>query len=326
MHDRELDQFKRDINLVEYAIDRYGYRRLPRESSRSSHVLVHEPSHDKILVTRQPDGHWVYCSVRDDRDQGTVVDFVQRRRHLDLGRTRQELRDWLRTPRPDPGPTRRPECPPVTRDREAVTHAFARAYTPASSAYLNGRGLLPETLHDARFAGTWKEDARGNTLFPHRDEQGLCGFEIKNHGFTGFAAGGHKALWHSVRRPADTVLIVTESAIDAMSYQQLHRLRCARYVSTAGSLSRPQTELISRTFARLPPQTQIVAAVDADARGATIAATIAQLAAAHTLSFVRHEPAPGLGKDWNEALQRLERDLLASLDNLPRRRAPEHAR
>jgi hypothetical protein len=33
-------------------------------------------------------------------------------------------------------------------------------------------------------------DSRGNAVFPHFDGAGLCGYEIKNQRFTGFAAGG----------------------------------------------------------------------------------------------------------------------------------------
>jgi hypothetical protein len=39
MYDEELDRFKRDIHLVQYAIERYGYTRDKAESSRRSHVL-----------------------------------------------------------------------------------------------------------------------------------------------------------------------------------------------------------------------------------------------------------------------------------------------
>ena len=79
MHDPELDRFKRDIHFVHYAIERYGYTRDARESSRASHVLRREASDDKLIVRRSDDGHWTYFSVRDGRDNGTIVDFVQRR-------------------------------------------------------------------------------------------------------------------------------------------------------------------------------------------------------------------------------------------------------
>jgi hypothetical protein len=101
MHDFELHQFKSDINLVQFAIDRYGYQRDRRESSRASHVLRRAATNDKIVVRRAPDGHWTYFSVRDDRDHGTIIDFVQARgRHDSLGHVREELRQWLGTARP----------------------------------------------------------------------------------------------------------------------------------------------------------------------------------------------------------------------------------
>ncbi|MCL2449321.1 MAG: hypothetical protein FWD17_10260, partial [Polyangiaceae bacterium] len=65
MHDDEIERFKRDINLVEFATEHYGYKRMPRESCRSTHVLRRAADNDKILVARQPDGHWVYCNARD---------------------------------------------------------------------------------------------------------------------------------------------------------------------------------------------------------------------------------------------------------------------
>ena len=80
MHDDELHRFKSDIHFLQYAADRYGYQRDGRESSVASHVLRHPATNDKIVVRKDKDGHWTYFSVRDDRDHGTIIDFVQRRR------------------------------------------------------------------------------------------------------------------------------------------------------------------------------------------------------------------------------------------------------
>ncbi len=320
MYDHELDTFKRGINLVEFAASRYGYRRIARHSSRSSHALEREVDHDKILVTRQADGHWVYCSVRDNHDRGTIVDFVQRRGRMDLGRARQELREWLRLPRPDPGPAVRPVCPFVPRDPGAIAEAFAAAREAETSLYLNGRGVRPETLRDPRFAARWRVDRRGNVLFPHGDELGaVCGFEIKNTRFTGFATGGRKTLWQSTQRATDSVVVICESAIDALSYHQLFKPKHSWYASVAGALSPEQIDRLGRTFARLPPRTEIVAAVDADDGGSHLATTLAELAAAHGVRIARLSPVPTI-KDWNDVLQRVERDYIASLPK--RHRSP----
>jgi Toprim-like len=326
MHDAELDTFKRDINLVEYAIERWGYRRLPRESSRSCHVLGHEVHHDKVLITREADGHWVYCSVRDERDNGTIIDFVQHRTRDGLGRVRADLRQWLGLPRPDPGPDQRPSCPPVVRDRRAVVAAFAAARTLRNSSYLNARGIRPETLQGPRFRGTWRVDARGNVLFPHHDEEGLCGFEAKNRGFTGFASGGAKAIWESARRPSDTIVLIAESAIDAISYAQIHQTEHVWYWSTAGTVGADQAARLDRRLGALPRGMEIAAGVDADLGGRTLAAALAQLAAKHGLSFAVTTPAPGQGKDWNDLLQLQERDYIASLRGPERGTSTERGR
>jgi hypothetical protein len=46
--------------------------------------------------------------------------------------------------------------------------------------------------------GAQKYEARGEApAFPHFDQLGLCGYELKNRNFTGFAPGGEKGLWSS---------------------------------------------------------------------------------------------------------------------------------
>jgi hypothetical protein len=316
MYDDELHRFKSDIHLVQYAADRYGYLRDRRESSVSSHVLRHEATDDKIVIRKDRDGHWTYFSVRDDRDHGTIVDFVQRRGgHRSLGSVREELRRWLGTSRPVADYTP-PSRPPVARRSPA--EAFAAARVPESCAYLHVRGLRRETLGDARFAGSWRQDARGNVLFLHTGDAGeVTGFEVKNLGFTGFAPGGTKAAWQSVARPGDRALVVTESAIDALSYHQLHpeRREVCRYLSTAGAPSNAQFELLGRVFSRLPPASTVVAAVDSDEAGCKLAGRIEALARSLPHVGFRRD-APAGGKDWNDVLKRVEHDFIRSLPPL----------
>jgi hypothetical protein len=315
MHDHELHRFKTDIHLVHFAVDRFGYQRDWRESSASSHVLRHPVTDDKIVVRKDRDGHWTYFSVRDDRDHGTIVDFVQKRGgHRSLGSVREELRQWLGTERPlvDYVQARPP------RDRTLPAQVFAAARFTASCAYLHARGLRRETLGDLRFAGTWAHDARGNALFVHRDDAGaVTGFEVKNVGFTGFAAGGTKSAWQSIARRDDRALVITESAIDALSHHQLHpdRREATRYLSTAGAPSGAQFELLERIFSRLPPASTVVAAVDADEKGRELASRIESLVGCVPNVAFRRDAPDGV-KDWNDVLRRVERDFIRSLPPL----------
>jgi hypothetical protein len=325
--DEELDRFKR-IDLCDYAVSR-GYRLVRREGTRdgrsrgstaSSRLLRHAATDDKIVARLDSDGHWMYFSVRDDRDNGTIIDFVLRRGARTLAEARQELRAWA-------GETRAPSHAPSVRartfdvDRTAIRQAFARATTAVNHPYLNGRGLRPETLASPRFAATWRVDGRGELLFPHFDgpsPEDLCGFERKSATFSGFSAGGRKTVWVSNERPDDERLVITEAVIDAFSYHQLRPDERARYLSTSGSIGERQARYVSAAIARLSSGPLVVLATDSDDAGDKLAEKIAALGVG--AQFERHRPPAG--KDWNEWLQRCERNFIRSLghSNLGRSR------
>jgi hypothetical protein len=157
----------------------------------------------------------VFFSLRDDNDNGTVIDFVQRRQHLNLGAVRQVLRPWIGRAATA---TQFPRLEPASPDRTQIEREYRRMADVQRYLYLERDRCVPATvLSSPRFAGRMRIDARGNTVFPHFDAAGLCGYEIKNPGFTGFAAGGKKGLWFSHTQPDDWRLVLTESAIDALT-------------------------------------------------------------------------------------------------------------
>ena len=90
--DTELEAFKREIDMRQFAVS-LGYEMDRPESWRGSTVL--RSGDDKIVVKRNGNGHYVFFSVRDDSDHGTVIDFLQRRENLSLGAVRQILRPWI---------------------------------------------------------------------------------------------------------------------------------------------------------------------------------------------------------------------------------------
>lgn len=146
-------------------------------------------------------------------------------------------------------------------------------------------------------------DDRGNTVFPHFDAAGLCGYEIKNRGFTGFAAGGKKGLWFSHTRPDDRYLVLTESAIDALSYATLFPESAdrTRYASLGGRPSLRQMGLVQAAVIKLPEGTEIVAAFDADQAGRWLAAAIGDVVGRVRRQARVHLPATE-GEDWNQVL------------------------
>ena len=301
----ELNDFKRDINLVQYAREQ-GYEIDRAKSCRSSKCLRH-PSGDKIIVARdRKDEHWIYFSVRDDRDNGTIVDFVQTRTPgADLAKVRRVLRDWLGRPDPVP-PSFHDAVVPTERNRAAAAAEYHAATVVPNLHYLNERGLRAETLAHPQFAGTWRRDPRfGNALFVHRDAEGISGFEKKNHGFTGFATGGEKTFWFSTPREAVVRLVVAESAIDALSHFQLRPQPQTRYMSFAGEMSPRQVELLKLAALRLPESGQVVLAVDRDDAGDQFFRKLSAALASTGREVLRDSPELG-HKDWNDVLRARE--------------------
>ncbi|UOQ83224.1 hypothetical protein [Hymenobacter sp. 5414T-23] len=99
----ELDRFKRDIDLVDYA-ERQGYQ-VKKEGKRGDwHQLVKD---GEVLIVTRKDDHQVYLNTGDDRDKGSIIDFAKTRggdgHGLNLGQVRQQLREYLND---GPAPTR----------------------------------------------------------------------------------------------------------------------------------------------------------------------------------------------------------------------------
>lgn len=294
----ELDDFKARINLVQYA-ESVGYEIDTRESSKASTVM--RSATDKIIVATAPDGHGIYFSVRDDADNGSIIDFVQKRQGLNLGQVRKELRQWLdgspSTYVPKASAQQRIKPVATTRDRQKVFMVWSKM-TPGDGEHLYltvARKIDTATQKDPRFIGMCRTDSRGNAVFPHYDESGLTGYELKNAGFTGFAAGGEKALWHSANIEEAKALVITESAIDAMSYAEIKKDNGSAFLSLGGQPSPKQWALLTD---RMKTMTQIVIATDNDAAGESIAAQI-KLFAPPGAQVVRDAP---IGKDWNDDL------------------------
>ena len=297
--DTELERLKSEINLSQFAAS-YGYQLDHRESSRNSAIMRHANG-DKVIIARQG-SHWVYFSVRNSDDNGSILDFVMQRENCALGRARQTLRHWSNNPPPIQPIHYAHRLEPITHDRAALLREFARLPTTAKNAALIARGIPPALQAAPRFAGCILQDERGNACFPHRDRDGVSGWEIKNNGFTGFSKGGSKGLWFSHTKATDTALIIAESALDALSYATLHPDDKARYFSTGGSLNPQQPALLSTVMEKMPRPAVVILATDNDPAGHELAATLQSLAPpAPGLEFRR--PLPEIGKDWNDQLK-----------------------
>lgn len=300
----ELEFFKSQINLVEYAASE-GFTLYRKHSSANSKAMKNHATGEKIVIaTSKKSGHGIYFDVHEEtrRKGGTIIDFVHLRQGLTLGQVRRVLRKWLggdRAPLPDDY-----EKPlPSDTDIQAVIEAYGRAASAIPRYLIDKRGIDCETIKDSRFSSIVRVDAQGNAVFPHFDLEGsLCGYEIKGDGYTGFAKGGRKGTWKTPNLDDAPVIVVCESAIDALSHVQMHDDPDAAYVSLGGSLNNAQPDLIRAIMARAAERGAAVAiAVDRDDAGHRYTAQMTAWAKDAGVRSRDDRPIGGF-KDWNEAL------------------------
>lgn len=302
MQDQELDRFKKEIDLRSFAAS-LGYVLDKRESSAGC-SMMRNSNGDKIAVIQNAENsHWVYFCTKDARDNGTILDFLKWRGGGNLGHIRKTLREWSGAPVPEAH--RFPIPKPIKKDRAAVALAYHSAQLAGAMSYLSGRGIGPEVLALPAFTDRVRVDDRGNAIFPHYDREGLCGFEVKNRGFTGFATGGSKGLWYSMASPSCRELIFCESAIDAISYHALNPPQEGeeiRVFSIGGTMNGDQPDLIHGAMEKAPPGSVVVMAFDDDEAGDVFAERVRELAPP-SIELRRTLPPLGMGKDWNEVLK-----------------------
>jgi len=308
--DQELADFKTRIDLEQYAAAQ-GYVSDRRARSSTSRTMKHADG-DKIIIGMGADGHWIYCSIGDFNDNGSIIDFVMHRRGYNLGQVRRELRPWLNNPPRTVAENTAPPLKPVVIDLAGVRREYEAAEAVSGHhPYLTDQRSIPATLlASERFACMIRSDQVGAALFPHWNlQRKICGFEKKNQGFTGFAKGGQKGAWGSRKQDTDAKLVICETAIDALSYAALFGYENTRFASTGGALNPLQPGILNQMIRQLPEGCEVIAAVDHDEGGLAIAETLRPIFESITgnqgrddLSFRIHHPEQA-GQDWNDVLK-----------------------
>jgi len=195
---------------------------------------------------------------------------------------------------------------PITRDLAGIWAQFAVMQVRETHPYLEKERRIPaEVLVHPRFTGKIYRDRYGNAVFPHYDRQGLCGFELRNYHFKGFAKGGQKGLWYSTSTPEDERLVITESAIEGLSYHALYGPEGSRYFSIAGEMNTMQRQLLEAAFLKLATSTVIVIAMNNDAGGRHLSEEIKGLVLATRRGdlTVMDKYPDGDGIDWNDVIK-----------------------
>lgn len=295
--DTELERFKTEIDLREFAAS-VGFVLNRRESSRRSSVMERGEA-DKIIVRRDPDGHFVYFSVKENHS-GTIIDLARRYGSANLGHVRKNLRHWDGGGVPEFRRAALPLLERSAKDLAGVEREWHSAVAYVGHLWLEReRCLPPALLQSPRFEGRLKVDGRGNVLYAHSGFDGaLVGFEKKNRGFTGFSGGGEKGLACSNDFDGDYRIVFAESFIDMLSHAALFADEKTRYRAFSGGLNDKQPELIRSHVLALPRGSAVVAATDGDDAGREFAEVIRNLSEGY--EFLEQRPASG---DWNDVLR-----------------------
>ena len=270
----ELDRFKSEINLGEYACAVHGFVFDQRQSSRRSAVVRHSNG-DKLVITRRPNRHFVYFNAKGDAsDSGSILDFIQARRNVSLGKIRQELRAWSVVDANSSAISTPIVLEPSLHDASRVLRSWVKtAAVSAGNRYLlDARRIPSSTIVDPVFDGQIRTDARNNVLFAHRTLDGdLCGFEIKNSSFTGFSPGGNKSLFRSKSAADATTAILCETGIDLLSVAAIFGTQQKQFFSTAGQVSASQVTCVVQSLQAISNLKAVWLAFDNDAAGIKLA-------------------------------------------------------
>lgn len=294
---QELNRFKQKIDLVEYA-QKQGYQITAQGKRGDWQHLENDGEH--IIVSIKNDKQ-VYFNPGNDRDRGTIIDFVKTRESKSLGEVRQHLREYLNeypesqrvyipTTLPDTarlnslagGNSNKPGKATAEAETEEekrtrlISEVLGVKRELADRNYLHSRSVTDETIDSPAFQGrvfTTEKNEHGfrNTAFPLYNENGLASVEQKNTGYKRLLELPKDGIWvsHPTQGKNTPVerLVLNESAIDSMCYHQLKKDdKNTMYIATAGTVTERQTELIQWVIDKQNPK-ELILADDRDAGG-----------------------------------------------------------
>ena len=297
----ELNRFKSEINLSAYLADQ-GYQIDKRKSCASYAVM--RKGEEKLVITRATDGHYVYTDAHNDRDCGSIIDYIQHRRSLNIGQVRKELRPWIGTDRQPAIENYQAKIKKSPADYVRIATSWSNAGEVKNFAYLESRGIEQSTVK--AYSDRIKQSSNGTLMFSHLDPHSpISGYEFKGQDYTGFSAGGRKGLFIAGRSEFKNIkrLVITETALDALSYAQIDGCKKeVAYISTGGNPSDKQITQLEGLLSHYG--FAVVLAQDNDKGGHEQAEKLrSRLQNLCPSEITRHVPLEA--KDWNQELQDL---------------------
>lgn len=298
----DFNHLKQAISLPEYAAS-CGYELDKRKSTKNS-LVMSQRNNDKIVISK-PGEVWVYFSVYDESDNGTIIDFVKNRSDKSLYEVGKELEQWLGIA--SNKPMQYASLLKKSRyDPARIGRLFRYCQPVMAHPYLEKRGITSDIVKSQRFYSRILKDQFGNVVFPHLSKGNICGLELVNDQTHLFVRGSEKTLWRSNHFLNDDTLIISETPIDAISYQMLHCLMTAFYTATCGGFSAKQADIIRKIISELAWIKEVILITDNDPGGDQITRRLEKLIdqTSFSGSVKRHSPKKR-GCDWNDVLTQI---------------------
>ncbi len=290
--------------------------RINRSKGLKWPVMDHANGDRIIIVNPGNSGNQGYFNPKDDRDRGTIVQFVKNRLGgifpMDTSITPAQnvnkvLCSWLNLPFTERLAFQKTALPSRHGSKVTEFQFNPSDLRPLSDhSYLLSRGILPETFNHVSFRGQILSSISygGTTVaFPYRQSPGgkIVGAEARGVNLKRHLTGSRKAssVWIS-NPPAFTGrLIICESAIDCLSYHQLKGAGDNLYVSFGGTLANGQMECIKGIISSIEKSDdfRILIAVDNDEAGKSYAALLQNSFSEAILD------RPSIGKDFSDEMQ-----------------------
>ena len=306
------DELRARISILEFA-QAHGYV-LNRKKGLKWPVLEHASGDRVIIINPRQSQNQGYFNPGDDRDKGTLIQFVANRlgwlfpRDAMLSDTSQVnkiLHEWLQTPFRS-RLYRAKSSVPSRHGNKVEEAVFNKALLKPLKDYswLMSRGISKETIESPLFMDTILQYRSGkhlNTAFPYRMKLGgkIIGAEVRNHQYKGHMAGSRKtdSIWISQSAHDCQRMVICESALDCLSHYELNPDPGNVYVSFGGQLTKGQLCAMENLHDHLSKQgtLEVYIGVDMDTKGEEYARMIEQL-------FPQSKRLAMEGKDLNEQL------------------------
>lgn len=304
----ELERVKKEVNIINYALSR-GYQVNKKKSCRRYMVLDQGKGTPKLLMPTSPNnkGYWFYKSLNDDKDKGTIVDFMLQRGHS-YKEIAQLSNPTLSTPVIDLQRDLPEQIQDPALQQELAQAKFARFSSGWGITYLEKRGIEPVTHQGIKGI---KVNSQGAIfgLYDKINIQGegrLCStieYQLQPDGSS--KKRFQKALPRglSILPPSKAVkeIVVTESPVESLSHKQLHGTAHTLYLATCGSIGRKIAHILEEVFQQAKQQgIGVTLGFNNDEEGKRMATQAAEIASRKGLTCQTDWPSKG--KDWNEVL------------------------